>query len=62
MSAFSTIEITREEAEEKVLKILMKEFNFRDLSNYELFEKLNQYAYSEEHTDILGVLNNFRNK
>lgn len=59
MSAYSTKTITRQEAEEMLNKIMYKRIHRGFGSNRELAEELNNYAYAEADTDILGVLYNF---
>ena len=61
MSIYSTQDITRERAIELLEEIRIEELKdktLNGLSNDELEKKLNQYTYSENYRDILG-LNNF---
>lgn len=59
MSSYSTREISREQAEEMLREIESKKIRFEHLSNHQLEKILDELAYSEEHTDVLGVLYNF---
>ncbi|MFA5174759.1 MAG: hypothetical protein WC438_06275 [Candidatus Pacearchaeota archaeon] len=62
MSAYTTKTITRKEAEELLKQIYSKSFSFANDSDKELEEELDRLSYSDKHTDILGVLYNFRIK
>lgn len=63
MSAYTTQTITRKEAERKFTEIITKELlKLSTLSNTELEEFLNEFAYNGKHEDVLGVLYNFRIK
>ena len=62
MSAFSTKDITRAEAEEMVRTVRRKLHPADEvsrLSDEELDGELHEYVYSEEHTEIVGVLYNY---
>lgn len=60
MSAYSTITITREQAEDMVRAVRAKrKDDVSQLSLEELDAELHEYVYSEEHTDIVGVLRNY---
>lgn len=61
MSAYSTRTIKREDAIDRIEQIRRKRkiSPLNELSNRELEEIINGYAYSEEHDDILGCLYNF---
>lgn len=60
MSAYSTKEITREEAEKMVLECRAKKYNpVKHLTDRELDEELHEYVYSENYDDIVGVLYNY---
>ena len=60
MSAYTTKVVTRERAEQMLRDILIKQLNFSHYTDRALADKLNEFAYSEEHTDILGVLYNYQ--
>ncbi len=60
MSAYSTIDITREEAERMVEECRMKkDRSVKALSKEELDRELHEYVYSENYTDIVGHLYNY---
>lgn len=59
MSAYSTKEITRAEAEEMVIKCRMRKIDVSALSDRELDDELHEYVYSENYTDIVGILYNY---
>lgn len=60
MSAYSTITITREKAEEMVEMCRAKNNrSVKALTDEELDKELHQYVYSEDYTDIVGILNNY---
>jgi len=60
MSAYSTITITRQEAENMVRAAREKRNrSVQLLSNEELDQELHEYVYSENYTDIIGVLYNY---
>ena len=62
MSAYTTKNITREEAEKMVLDCRNKGKNKNELqmlSNKELDDELHYYVYSEEYNDIVGFLYNY---
>jgi hypothetical protein len=60
MSAYSTITITRQEAENMVRAAREKRNrSVQLLSNEELDQELHEYVYSENYTDIVGVLYNY---
>lgn len=62
MSAYSTLDITREEAIRMIRAVRAK--NEVDplvtMTNEQLDEELHEYVYSEAHTDIVGLLHNYR--
>ena len=62
MSAYSTREITREEAEEMVRRVRAK-IRGRDrislMTDEELDTELHEYVYSEKHNEIVGCLYNY---
>lgn len=61
MSAYSTQNITREEAEKIVQACRAKnDRSVKALSDEQLDEELNTYVYSEKYTDIVGVLWNYK--
>jgi len=62
MSAYTTKTINRKEAEELLRKIYSKSFSFKDSSDKELEEELDKLSYTDKHTDVLGVLYNFKVK
>ena len=61
MSAFSTLEIDRKEAEEMVRAVRAKRRDdpVSQLSDEALMDELHEYVYSERHTEIVGVLHNY---
>jgi PHD/YefM family antitoxin component YafN of YafNO toxin-antitoxin module len=62
MSSYSTKTITRAEAEEMVRAVRRKQQPIDEVSQLTkkaLDEELHEYVYSEEHTDIVGVLYNY---
>lgn len=60
MSAYSTLDITRKEAERMVaLCRLKKDKSVSRLTKEELDKELHEYVYSEEYTDIVGLLYNY---
>ena len=60
MSAYSTLTITREEAEEMVQKCRMrKDRSVKALSDEELDTELHEYVYSENYRDEVGFLHNY---
>lgn len=62
MSAYSTKNITRSEAEDMVRAVRKKRQPVDAVSlltDEELDEELHKYVYSEKHTDIVGVLYNY---
>ena len=64
MSAFSTRDIKREEAEEMVRKcrLIGKRDDVSLMSNEDLDEELHSYVYSNEngkYDDVVGVLYNY---
>lgn len=62
MSAYTTIEITRQQAEEMVLACRNKGKNinvFQMMSNEELVRELHKYVYSGDYNDIVGVFYNY---
>ncbi len=61
MSIYTTLTISREQAEHMVKRI--RERNDRSvesLSDEELDKELHEYVYSERYTDIVGLLFNYR--
>lgn len=62
MSAYSTLEITRQEAEEMV-RAVRRKLEPVDavsmLSKEQLDEELHEYVYSGKHTEIVGLLHNY---
>ncbi len=61
MSAYSTRTITRKEAIRMIIACRNKYKGEPtiEVSNKELDAELHKYVYSEEYTDIVGVLNNY---
>ena len=60
MSAYSTKNINREEAERMVQECRnKKDRSVQCLSKEELDSELHEYVYSEEYTDIVGTLYNY---
>ena len=61
MSAYSTQKINRIDAINRIERIKRKKkfVPENQLSNQEIEEIINEYAYSGEHNDILGCLYNF---
>lgn len=60
MSAYTTRNITREEAVRMIWDCRNKRrSNLSELSNRELDEELHKYVYSEEYEDIVGFLYNY---
>ena len=61
MSAYSTLTIDREKAEEMVRAVRAKKRDdpVKSLSNEALMEELHEYVYSEKHTEIVGLLYNY---
>ena len=61
MSVWSTIDISRQSAEDYVRRIRAKSAvdPVKLLSDAELDKELHEYVYSERHTDVLGVCYNF---
>lgn len=60
MSAYSTREVTREEAERMVQECRMKkDRSVKALSDEELDAELHEYVYSERYKDIVGLLYNY---
>lgn len=60
MSAFSTKYVSREEAERMVLECRQKrERPLASVSDEDLDRELHEYVYSENYTDIVGVLYNY---
>ena len=62
MSAYSTKDITRKEAEDMVRAVRLKIKPLDDVSKLttqELDDELHEYVYSEEHTEIVGTLYNY---
>jgi len=63
MSAYSTKDISREEAEKMVEMCRLKnDRSVKALSNEELDKELHEYVYSENYTDIVGLLYNYNIK
>ena len=62
MSAYSTKDITREEAEKMVREVrasIAPPDSVSSLSDIELDEELHTYVYSEKYTEIVGLLYNY---
>lgn len=61
MSAYTTKEITRAEAEAMVraVRLRLKPVDVSSLSLEQLDDELHEYVYSEKHTDIVGLLYNY---
>ena len=61
MSAYTTIDITRKTAEDMVRKVREKQQDpVSQLSDKELDKELHKYVYSGQHSDIVGVLYNYK--
>jgi preprotein translocase subunit SecA len=56
MSAWSTRNISKKFAEYLIKEVRAKKEDITKLTDSELKEELNNYAYSREHQDILGCL------
>lgn len=60
MSIYSTLDITREEAERMVLACRMrKDRRLASLTNEELDKELHEYVYSHDYEDIVGGFYNY---
>jgi len=60
MSAYTTLTITREQAEDMVQKVrCKKDRSVNALSDEELDKELHEYVYSGKYTDIVGFLYNY---
>ena len=60
MSAYSTIYITREQAEDMVMAVRRKkERPLSHLTVEELDKELHEYVYSENYPDEVGFLRNY---
>lgn len=60
MSVYSTLEITRKEAEEMVSRVrALKDKSVELLSDEELDKELHEYVYSQNYPEIVGVLHNY---
>lgn len=60
MSTYTTLTITREQAEDMVKQVrCKKDRSVNALSDEELDEELHEYVYSGKYSDIVGVLYNY---
>jgi hypothetical protein len=60
MSAYTTLTISREQAERMVKRVRERnDKSVESLSNEELNKELHDYVYSEKYTDIVGLLFNY---
>ena len=60
MSSYSTLDITRKEAERMVKAVrAKKDRSVEALTLEELDAELHEYVYSGQHTDEVGLLHNY---
>lgn len=59
MSSYSTKTITRDEARRMIIECRNRKPSVFKMTDRELDVELHEYVYSEDYTDILGVLYNY---
>jgi len=61
MSAYSTLTISRKQAEHMVKRVRERnDKSVESLSDEDLDKELHEYVYSEKYTDIVGLLFNYQ--